>query len=144
MAGRSNFHEELTREETVNRTSDRRFGALFSVLFVLIGLAPLLHRGQVRWWSIAIALLFCLATLLAPKLLAPVNRLWFRFGLILHRIVSPLMMAVIFYGVITPVGLILRLAGKDLLRLKRNRASVSYWIPREPRGPAPDGFPRMY
>jgi hypothetical protein len=144
MAGRSNFHEELTREKIVNRTSDRRFGALFAVLFALLGLTPLLHHRPVRWWSIVVAAPFCLATLVAPKLLAPVNRLWFRFGLILHRIVSPLMMAVIFYGVITPVGLVLRLTGKDPLRLRRDSSSASYWIPREPRGPAPDGFPRMY
>jgi hypothetical protein len=144
MAARSNFHEELAREKVVNRTSDRRFGALFAVLFALLGLAPLLHHRPVRWWSLAAAVLFCLAGLAAPKLLAPVNRLWFRFGLVLHRIVSPLMMAVIFYGVITPVGLVFRLTGKDPLRLRRDRASATYWIPREPRGPAPEGFPHMY
>lgn len=144
MAGRSNFHEELTREGTVSRTSDRRFGVLFAILFALIGLAPLWRHGQVRWWSLAVSGLFCLATLVAPRLLAPLNYAWFRFGLILHRIVSPLMMAVIFYGLITPVGLLQRLAGKDPLRLKSDPASSSYWIPREPRDPAPDGFPRMY
>ena len=144
MAGRRNFHEELTREDVVNRTSDRRFGALFAVLFALAGLAPLLHHGHIRWWSLAVAALFCLATWLAPRALAPGNRLWFRFGLLLHRIVSPLLMAVIFYGVVTPVGLVSWRTGKDPLRLRRDSSSVSYWIPREPRGPAPDGFPRMY
>jgi len=144
MAGRRNFHEELAREDVVNRTSDRRFGALFSVLFALAGLAPLLRHGHIRWWSLAVAMLFCLATLIAPQALAPVNRLWFRFGLLLHRITSPLLMGVIFYGVVTPVGLISRMAGKDPLRLRRDSSSDSYWIPRQPRGPAPDDFPRMY
>jgi len=144
MAGRRNFHEELTREDVVNRTSDRRFGALFAILFALVGLAPLLRHGQIRWWLLAVAALFCLVTLVAPRALAPVNRLWFRFGLLLHRIVSPLLIAVIFYGVVTPVGLISRLMGKDPLKLRRDPGSASYWIPREPRGPAPDGFPRMY
>lgn len=142
--GASNFHEELVREPEVRRTLDRRFGAVFAFVFALIGFVPLWHHGHIRWWSLAASGLLCLASLAAPGLLSPFNQAWYGFGLLLHRIVSPVMMAIIFYGVITPAGAISRLLRKDPLQLKMERGLNSYWICRDPPGPDAGGFPRMY
>jgi hypothetical protein len=144
MARANNFHEDLRRGETIRQTSNRRFGALFTLVFMVAGLSPLWRHEEVLWWSLAVSALFGLLTLIAPQLLAPLNYIWFRFGQLLHRIVSPLVMAVMFYGVVTPAGMLLRLAGKDPLHLKKDPRSTSYWIRRDPPGPSADGFPRMY
>lgn len=116
--------------------SERSFGLVFTVVFTVIGVWPWLFRGApVRLWALAVAILFLGLTFLAPKILSPLNRLWFRFGLLLHRVVNPIVMALIYYGAIVPTGLLLKAFGKDLLRLKRAPDAQTYWIAREPPGP---------
>ncbi|MEK7246313.1 MAG: SxtJ family membrane protein [Pseudomonadota bacterium] len=132
------FHETLARAGDVKAGSERAFGAVFAVVFLLVALWPLLDGASPRLWALALAALFLAAAVLAPALLAPLNRIWFRFGLLLHRIVSPLAMALLFYLTVTPTALVMRLAGKDPLRLKFDRAAKSYWIERAPPGPAPE------
>lgn len=116
--------------------SERSFGLVFTVVFTVIGVWPWLFGGApVRLWALAVAILFLGLTFLAPKILSPLNRLWFRFGLLLHRVVNPIVMALIYYGAIVPTGLLLKAFGKDLLRLKRAPDAQTYWIAREPPGP---------
>ncbi|MPZ36583.1 MAG: hypothetical protein GEU95_00735 [Rhizobiales bacterium] len=115
--------------------SNRTFGIVFAVVFTIIALWPLLSGGTPRLWASAIAAGFLGAALVAPKLLSPFNRAWFQVGLALHRVVNPIVMAVIYYGTVVPIGLILRARGKDPLRLKRDPDAPSYWITRDPPGP---------
>jgi hypothetical protein len=129
-------HEPLHSHRAVLGGSNRNFGLVFSGVFALLGLWPLFRHAEApRWWMLAISAAFALIAFLAPGRLAPLNRWWFKFGLALHSVVSPLIMGLLYYGAVTPMGLSLRAAGKDLLRLKRDDAR-SYWIKREPRGPA--------
>jgi hypothetical protein len=137
-------HEDLNRAQEVTQTSERFFGLTFSVVFLLIGLYPLIQGLGPRPWSLALALLFLGLALWAPGLLRPVNTLWLRFGDLLHSITSPLILGLMFYLVITPIGLLLRLAGKDPLRLRPDPASTSYWIRREPPGPPRDSLHRQF
>ncbi len=138
------FHEDLRREGEVKRGSDRSFGLVFAVVFLLVGLLPLRHGATLRWWAVGLALAFVLAALLAPRFLAPLNRLWARFGDLLHKVTTPLIMGFLFYGALTPWGALMRLAGKDPLQLKRKTAAASYWIERNPPGPAPDSLNQAF
>ena len=108
--------------------SNRSFGIVFFIVFVLIATYPLLNQGEVRIWSLIISFLFLFLGLVNSKILTPLNKLWFRFGLFLGKIISPIIMAVIFFLVVTPIGLLMRLFGKDVLNLKLNEKKSSYWI----------------
>ena len=116
----------------VKISSNRSFGIVFFVVFLLIALYPLAHEGEIRIWSLIISIIFLILGLLNSKILAPVNKIWFKFGLLLGKIVSPLIMGIIFFLVVTPIGFIMRLLGKDVLNLKYNK-NKSYWI--EKNGP---------
>lgn len=124
--------------------SERAFGLVFAGVFLLVALWPLLERGSPRVWAFAIAAAFALLAFVAPQVLAPLNRLWFRFGELLHRIVSPVALGVIFFGVITPYALVMRLFGRDELLLRKRSVRDSYWVRREPPGPPPDSFGNQY
>ena len=113
-------------------SSNRSFGIVFFVVFLLIAIFPLASSGDIRIWSLIISFIFIILGLLNSKILTPMNKLWFRFGLFLGKIVSPLIMGVIFFFVVTPIGLLMRLFGKDLLNLKYS-LNKSYWI--EKNGP---------
>ena len=102
--GGASTHERLADDSAVKGSSDRSFGIVFAVVFALIGLWPFLFGGLVRWWSLAIALGFAAVTVARPGLLAPLNRLWFKFGLLLNSIVSPIVMGVVFLVCLRPVG----------------------------------------
>ncbi len=113
-------------------SSNRSFGIVFFILFLLIALYPITYSGEIRIWSLIISFIFLILGLLNSKILAPLNKLWFKFGIILGKIVSPLVMGVIFFFVVTPIGLIMRMLGKDMLNLRYNK-NKSYWI--ETSGP---------
>ncbi|MBI5937114.1 MAG: hypothetical protein HY850_04630 [Betaproteobacteria bacterium] len=125
-------------------SSDRAFGWVMAVFFGLIGLWPLLSAQATRDWALGLAAAFALAALLAPRRLAPLNRAWMQLGLLLHKITNPIVLGVAFYLVIAPIGLLMRLAGHDPLRLKRDDSAASYWIARQPPGPPPASFPRQF
>ncbi len=133
-------HESYERSEDVRGSSDRSFGIVFAVVFGAIGLLPLAFGAGVRLWSLGVGAAFLLVALAIPSILAPLNRLWLRFGLLLHRIVSPLVLGIMFFLVITPMGLLMRAFGKDLLRLRYDEAAASYWIDRIPPGPPPESL----
>ena len=137
MAQQPSFHEDLTRENEVKAGSERALGIVFAVVFTIIGLWPLINDGAVRLWSMIVAGIFLALSLLAPALLKPLNWLWFRFGLLLHKIVNPIIMALIFFTTVTPVALIMKLCGKDSLNRKFDPSVKSYWIERQPPGPDP-------
>ena len=113
--------------------SNRNFGLVFFVFFLIIGLWPLLGTNEIRYWSIFFSIIFFLLGIINSKLLNPLNKIWFNFGILLGKVISPLIMGIIFFLVVTPIGVIMRVIGKDILSLKYNKKNKSYWI--EKNGP---------
>jgi len=109
-------HEDFSRGYSVRSSSDRSFGALISIVFFVIALLPLWHGEAVRLWSLALGCSLAAVAAFYPGILHPLNRAWFRFGLLLSRIINPVVLAVLFHGVMTPFGLMIRGLGKDPLR----------------------------
>ena len=112
--------------------SNRSFGIVFFVVFLLVSLYPLINGENVRFWSLAISFIFLVLGILNSNLLSPLNKIWFKFGILLGRIISPIVMGIIFFLVVTPIAFIMRLLGKDVLNLKYSN-NKSYWI--EKSGP---------
>ena len=108
--------------------SNRSFGIVFFIVFILIAIYPLINQEEVKIWSLIISFLFLFLGLLNSKILTPLNKLWFKFGILLGKIISPIIMGIIFFLVVTPIGLLMRLFGKDVLNLKFNKKESSYWI----------------
>lgn len=131
-------HESFSRHEEVKGSSNRTLGLVFAAVFLIIAVFPLLFGGPIRWWSLAVAAAFAVVAFVLPGVLTPLNRAWTRFGLLLHKIVSPIVLGFLFYIVVTPLGLLMRLLGKDPLRLRWDRQSATYWIERTPPGPKPE------
>ncbi|MBF0610822.1 MAG: hypothetical protein G8345_05060 [Magnetococcales bacterium] len=126
------------REESVQGSSDRGFGLVFSAFFAIIALWILVNEGVFSWPAWGAAGVFLLLGLVVPRVLSPFNRWWTRFGLLLHRLVSPLVMGILFFLVITPFAIFFRLLGKDLLNLKFPSNQTSCWVHRQPAGPEPE------
>jgi len=106
--------------------SNKNFGFVFSIFFLVIALWPVLNENEIRLWSLLISIIFFILGIINSKFLTPLNKLWFRFGIFLGNFISPIVMAFIFFLVVTPTGLIMKLFGKDILRLKKNK--TTYWI----------------
>jgi hypothetical protein len=113
-------------------SSNKNFGIVFFVVFFIIGFYPIFKGNDIRLWSVSIAIIFLVLGIINSSILSPLNKLWFKFGLFLGKIVSPIVMGIIFFLVITPTSLLLKLFGKDILNLKKNKSN-SYWI--EKKGP---------
>ncbi len=107
--------------------SNRSFGIVFSIVFLIISIYPILNDENIRIWSLAISLIFLILGIINSKILNPLNKIWFKLGILLGKIISPIVMGIIFFLVVTPTGLLMRVLKKDLLRLKYNKDS-SYWI----------------
>ena len=118
--------------DDIKISSNRSFGIVFFVVFLLITIYPLTHGGDIRIWSAIISVVFLVLGLLNSSILSPLNKIWFKFGIFLGKIISPLIMGIIFFLVVTPIGIIMRIFGKDVLNLKYNK-NQSYWI--EKNGP---------
>ena len=112
-------------------SSNRNFGLVFFVVFLIVGLWPLINSGPIRIWSVIISLIFLVLGLMNSKMLTPLNKLWFKFGLILGALIAPIVMGLIFFLVVTPIGLVLKLFGKDLLNKKYKSKKNTYWIQRD-------------
>jgi hypothetical protein len=137
-------HEFQAREEGVKISSDRSFGVVFAGLFVLVG-ALSLYQGGTRWYYwFPLAVLFGVFAYTAPGVLAPLNRLWAKFGRLLHMVISPVLLGILFYLCISLIGFLMRLTGKDPMRRKFEPAVKSYWIARAPPGPAPETFKNQF
>jgi hypothetical protein len=118
--------------DDIKISSNRSFGIVFFIVFLLIALYPLINQGEFRLWSLIISFIFFILGILNSKILTPFNKLWFKFGIFLGKIVSPIIMGIIFFFVVTPIGVLMRIFGKDILNLKYNN-NKSYWI--EKTGP---------
>lgn len=129
--------------EAIKLPSNRSFGLVFCGFFAIVALFPLFFGGSVRLWSAIISAAFGLTALFLPLLLTPLNRLWMRFGALLHRIVSPIVLAVLFFALITPFGMVMRMLGKDPLKL-RFEPIPTYWVDREPPGPEPESLKNQF
>jgi predicted membrane metal-binding protein len=135
----SQVHAELGRQDRdVKLGSDRSFGIVFAVVFVVIAAWPLLNGESIRLWAGAVAVAFLAVALIVPVWLRPLNMIWFKFGLLLHRIVSPIILGLIFFVTITPIGIIMKMLGKVPLPLQFDDKASSYWIERDPPGPLPE------
>jgi len=110
--------------------SNRNFGIVFFIVFLLIGLWPLLNSEEIRWWSLICSLVFLILGIFNSKILTPLNKIWFKFGIFLGKKISPIVMGIVFFLVVTPTGLFMRLIKKDLLRLKKTK-DKTYWIEKE-------------
>lgn len=130
------MHEHTNKYNAqVQISSGRSFGLVFAAVFLIVAIYPLINGQSVRLWAIVIAGSFLTLALLFPKALEPANRLWMKFGELLHKIVSPVALGIVFYLTVLPTGLLLKLFGKDPLRLRFDSSVDSYWIKRDPPGP---------
>jgi|SRR5271170_2901599 len=142
--GRDSLHEDLHRRQEGRGSSDRSFGIVFGIFFVLVGLSPLRAHHPVRGWAFPVAGLFLAVAFLNPAWLRPLNKLWTKLGILMGRVVSPVITALLFYLVVTPTGLLFRLFGKDPLRLAFEPGAKSYWIERKPPGPLPETMTNQF
>ena len=108
-------------------SSNKSFGIVFFIFFLIIALWPLINDGNIRLWSLIVSIIFLILGIINSKILTPLNYLWFKFGLLLGKVVSPIVLGIIFFFVVTPTGIIMRLIGKDILNIKKNNLNT-YWI----------------
>ena len=144
MPKSQSFHEDFGREDGPKPGSKRGFGIVFAVVFAIVGLWPLMDGRPFRLWALALAGIFLAAGLFFPTLLRPLNRLWFLFGMALHKVMNPLVMGLLFYLTVTPIALIMRAIGKDPLNRQFDPQAKTYWIVRDPAGPAPETMRRQF
>ncbi len=117
--------------KNIKLPSNKNFGIVFFIVFLLISVWPILDAKEIRYWSLVISLFFLILGVSNSKILTPLNKLWMKFGIYLGSIVAPIVMFVIYFLVITPTGIILRIFNKDILRLKKNSKKSSYWIKKD-------------
>ena len=140
-----NYHASHAEHGELEVGSDRSFAWVFTVFFALVGLFPVVFSsGGPRLWALGVSGAFLGLGIVAPSVLHPLNVLWMRFGGLLNMIVSPLVLGMLFFVTVTPMGLLVRLFGNDLLRLKYDKESSSYWIDREPPGPPPETMKNQF
>src|SRR5579883_1157335 len=138
------LHEDFSRTDHVKAGSDRSFGLVFAGLFTLMS-ALSWWRGHTSWhWALPLAAVFLVVAYTYPRALGPLNRLWLKFGLLLYKVVNPIVLGLLFFITITPVGLVMRAFGKDFLRTKMDPAAKSYWIERTPPGPKPESMKNQF
>lgn len=131
-------HEDLARRPQLQMASDRAFGCVIAAALALVGLWPVLHHKPIRWAALGIAVAFATAALLRPSILHPLNRLWTALAVLLNRVTTPVVCGLLFYLVVTPVAMLLRMRQKDLLQLRPDPQRRTYWTFRQP---GPDGTP---
>ncbi len=144
MKGMSSSHEQLHRDETLQPGSNRSFGLVIGGAFLALAVIKLWHGSRFGLLWLGLAALFVAAAFAAPDRLAPLNRLWFRFGLLLHRVVNPVVMGLIFFGAVMPIGLLMRLFGQRPIPLRFDREAKSYWIARGERTPRRGSMVKQY
>lgn len=126
----------MTREPPSNRS----FGWVFTAVFTVTGVYSLWREGTIYPWMFGLASVTAAVTMVRSEWLAPLNRAWMKFGELLHRVVSPIVLGIIFYGVFTPVGLVMRMTGRDIMKRRFEPLAPTYWVERDPPGPADDSF----
>ena len=132
---------EISSHVSTEQSSPKSFGVVFSCVFLIIALYPLINSESLRIWALVVSIIFFLLAFLAPKILVLPNKLWFKFGLLIGSIVAPIVMAFVYFVTVLPTGLIMRLLGKDLLKQKLDKNAKSYWVKRdEPIGSMKNQF----
>ena len=114
-------------KKKIKLPTNKSFGIVFFIVFFIVSILPLLNEGNVRIWSLILSIIFLTLGLLNSKILTPLNRIWFRLGILLGSLVSPIVMSIVFFAVVTPISLMMKLFNKNLLGLKKNNKK-SYWI----------------
>lgn len=137
-------HETVQSFRKAAAGSDRKFGVTLGVILAFLSVWPLVHHHGPRWWLLAIALLLGGAGLFYPAILGPANRAWFKFGLALNTVVSPIVMGLLFFGAVVPVGWVLRKRREDPLGLQRAPEAATYWDERTPPGPGPGTLRKQF
>ena len=144
MTDSSGFHEDYGQRNDANVGSERTFGIVFAVVFVLIGAFPLIGGHAPRLWALGVGVIFLITAFAFPAALRPLNIVWYRFGMLLHKIVNPLVMGLLFFITVTPIALIMRLVGKDPLNRQFDPNVSSYWVEREPGDLQPETMRRQF
>jgi hypothetical protein len=140
----SQTHEDFSREEKIEGSSDRNFGLTFAAFFALVT-ALKLWKNEPHWqWWLAVAALMLAIALIRPGILGPFNKVWLKLGLLLFSIVSPITLGLLFYTTVTPIGLLVRARNRDLLQRRFDPKASTYWIARQPPGPAPETMTRQF
>jgi hypothetical protein len=140
------MHEEFKRDEEVKRSSERSFGLVMAAFFAFVTFSPLLraHAGEIRWWALVLCAVFLALALFWQAPLKPLNVAWTKLGLLLYHVVNPVVLGLLFFLTVTPLGWLMRAFGKDPLRLRRDPTAASYWIRREPPGPPPESMKNQF
>jgi len=144
VSGTSTFHENFDRGESTSSASNRGTGLVFAAIFFFVGLFPLADGGGVRVWALGTAAGLVVVALALPSLLGPLNRLWMGLGILLQQVASPIVLGLVFYLSVVPIGLFRRLLGWDPLGLSLDPEAETYWIARVPPGPAPETMKRQF
>ena len=132
---------EIPKYVSTEQSSEKSFGVVFSIVFLIVALYPLITSAGLRIWALVVSIILFLLAFLAPKILVLPNKLWFKFGLLIGSIVAPIVMAFVYFVTVLPTGLIMRLLGKDLLKQKLDKNAKSYWVKRsEPMGSMKNQF----
>ena len=121
----------MTTNSKIKISSNRSFGLVFFVVFLIVALWPLKYEEDIRLWSLVLSIIFFILGIFNSKLLTPLNKLWFKFGILLGSIVSPLIMGIVYFLVVTPIGILMRILGKDLLKTSKVKSASSNWIKRD-------------
>lgn len=138
------FHEDFGQREEISHSSERSFGLTFAAVFLLLGGYLYWKHHPYALWVLGGVPVFLLLGLVWAAPLKPFNFLWFKLSMLLYRVVNPVVLGLLFFLTILPIGLLLRLFGKDLLRLKQDAQADTYWIPRDPPGPAPETMKNQF
>tara|TARA_Y100000816_G_scaffold102544_1_gene71505 strand:+ start:749 stop:1147 length:399 start_codon:yes stop_codon:yes gene_type:complete len=117
----------IMKNNEIKISSNKSFGIVFAIVFFLIALWPIIKSDDIRIWSLIVSIIFLILGIMNSSILTPLNKIWFRFGIFLGNFIAPVVMGIIFFFVVTPIGLIMRLLGRDLIKLKKNNEN-SYWI----------------
>ena len=120
----------MASDSKIKISSNRSFGLLFFIVFLIVALWPLKYEEDIRLWSLVLSIIFFILGILNSQLLTPLNKLWFKFGMFLGLIVSPIVMGIVYFIVVTPIGIFMRLLGKDLLKISKAKNASTYWIKR--------------
>lgn len=140
MKRNASIHEDFSREEELRPSSNRTFGLVFAAFFLVLALAPLLRGRTGRPWALGAAAAFLALSLVAPRLLRPLNTLWSKLGMIVQKVTNPIVMGLLFFCTLAPIGFLMRLVKHDPLGLRWDRDASSYWINRTPPGPQPESM----
>lgn len=137
-------HENWNEHAKIKLGSERSFGLLFALIFLIIGLWPFFSGNNFRLWALGVSFVLILCAVFVPTILKPINMAWIKLGLIMHKIVNPLVLGFIFFFTVLPTGLIFRMLGKDILKLRFDPESETYWQQRKEPGPDPITMKRQF